>query len=68
MSAQERREKMLEYIKGYIERNGYSPTVREIQVACGLGSTATVQYNLEQMRKTGQVTWIPGLTRTLRVV
>jgi len=47
------RQRILEYIEQYVRENGYAPSMREIQRAVGLHSTATVSYHLQQLREEG---------------
>jgi len=43
--------KILEAIKSAVETQGYPPTMRELGVAAGLTSTASVSYQLESLEK-----------------
>lgn len=45
----EKQMEILEYIKNFTAKNGYSPTVREIGQAVGLSSTSSVQTYLNAM-------------------
>ena len=51
----DKREKILEFLRQFIEANGYSPSVREICAAVGLRSTATVAYHLTALREQGLI-------------
>ncbi len=46
-------ELILSYVNQYIQENGYSPSVREIGAAVGLSSTASVSYQLRQLKEKG---------------
>ena len=46
-------QRILEYIEGYIEKNGYPPSVREIGQAVDLKSTSTVHGHLNRLEKKG---------------
>ncbi len=46
-------ELILSYVNQYIQENGYSPSVREIGAAVGLSSTASVSYQLRQLKQKG---------------
>lgn len=50
-----RRVKILEYIREYYSENGIPPTVRDIQLACGISSTSVVDYNLKQLEESGHI-------------
>ena len=49
------REKILEFVTGFIRENHYAPSVREICAAVGLQSTATVHYHLNALREEGLI-------------
>ena len=44
---------ILNYVKEFIQENGYSPSVREIGAAVGLRSTASVSYHLQALQAKG---------------
>ena len=44
---------ILDYVNHFIQENGYAPSVREIGVAVGLRSTASVSYHLQQLQQKG---------------
>ena len=46
-------ELILSYVNQYMQENGYSPSVREIGEAVGLSSTASVSYQLRQLKQKG---------------
>ncbi|MCX7831771.1 MAG: transcriptional repressor LexA [Actinobacteria bacterium] len=46
-------QKVLEFIKDYLDRNQKTPTVREIASAIGVSSTSTVVYYLRKLEKKG---------------
>ena len=63
-----RQQDVLDWISGYIDTHGYSPTVREIQHAYRWASTESVMCHLRPMMKKGYVIWQDGCSRTLRVI
>jgi len=63
-----RRQQIFEYIKGYVDENNYSPTVREISLAVGLKSTSTVHSHLERLKRDGYIDFIPSSPRTLSIL
>ena len=50
------RENVLDFIRTFRRDNGYSPTVREIALHCGIKSTSVVQYHLNHLEKAGLIT------------
>lgn len=64
-----RQRQIVEYISQFIQRNGYSPTLREIGDAMGLSSLATVHEHIERLIKKGVLRKTQGnKTRGLVVV
>ena len=55
-------------IQSFIDKNGYSPTIREICDLVGLSSTATVYVHLQKMAKKGYITYVPGTARTIKII
>lgn len=55
-------------IQYFIEKNGYSPTVREICKMTGLNSTATVFYHLQILKRKGYISYIETKSRTIRII
>lgn len=50
-----KREQILRFIDTYRRRHGWSPSIREIGAACGMTSTAHVQYYLVQLVELGML-------------
>ena len=44
---------ILDFVNQFVLENGFAPSVREIGVAVGLRSTASVSYHLEQLKNKG---------------
>ncbi|MBQ7308964.1 MAG: transcriptional repressor LexA [Clostridia bacterium] len=63
----EKENEMYRYICESTEANGYSPSVRDIQVALGIKSTATVHAYLNKLEAKGYIQKAQGKSRTLRV-
>ena len=63
MSAQ----RVFDFIESFLERNGYSPTWREIELFTGL-TAPSVQVRLNYLRQKGRIDWVDGQPRTLRII
>lgn len=63
-----RQQSVLDWIAGFIDVHGYSPTVREVAFAFNLKSPNAVTVHLNPLRKKGYVTWVDGQARTIRPV
>ena len=61
------RENILQYIHGFIDERGYSPTVRDILKGCDISSTAVVQYHLDVLEKEGRIHRDPEIFRSIRL-
>lgn len=62
------RDRIFHYIARYTAERGFSPSVREIVLACDISSTSVVTYHLRRLEAEGKITRVPGAPRTLRVV
>ena len=58
---------IFEYVKDTIEKNGYSPSVRDIRSALGIKSTSTVHVYIQKLEEKGLISKEDGKSRTLRV-
>ena len=61
-------EKMLDKIKQYVVRHGYTPTVRELCQEMDLSSTATVQVHLNNLEKKGYIRKEESKNRTIEIL
>ena len=53
MIHEEKLTKVMDYIRKFSEKNGYTPSVREICQQCGIKSTATVHSYIEKLQDRG---------------
>jgi repressor LexA len=71
-SAQEeltvRQAKILQVIKDSVDKNGYAPSMREIGLAAGLASPASVKYQLEILAEKGLIKRAQTKGRALEVM
>ncbi len=63
-----RQERILEFIKDFMEANEMPPTVRDIQMACSISSTSVVDYNLRLLQKEGFIRRRPDVARGIELV
>lgn len=63
----ERQEKILEFIRQRVERDGIAPTIREIGRGCGISSTSVVNYHLNKLKKGGHLQRHADISRGLAV-
>ncbi len=50
-----RHQRVLNFIKEYLEKHGYPPSIREIGEATGISSTSVVTYYLKQLEALGLI-------------
>ncbi|MEK3722289.1 LexA family protein [Paenibacillus sp. FSL H8-0034] len=58
----------LEYIRSFMNKNGYSPTLREISDAMRYGSSSTAFYLVESLEQKGYISKEHGGARTIRLL
>lgn len=61
----EKQRKVLEYLRRFMERHGYAPSVRDIADGCGLKSPPVAQYYLDVLEKKGFIGRIKGVSRSI---
>lgn len=64
----ERQHEILNMINEYINKEGISPTVREICDIAGLKSSATVHRHIKVLQNEGYIQMIKNSPRSMRVV
>jgi repressor LexA len=63
-----KQQRMLEFIREFMAENGFPPTVRDIQYACGISSTSVVDYNLRLMQREGLIRRRPEMARGIELL
>lgn len=61
------RQRIYDYIVGYIIANGFPPTVREICAGVDIVSTGVVNGHLHKMHETGMIELVQYQSRCIRV-
>ena len=51
----QRQEKILGYIREFLQKNGYPPAIRDIQNDLNISSTSVVAYNLKALQEKGKI-------------
>lgn len=54
-SLSQRQERILDYIKNFVQREGYPPAIRQIQEDLKISSTSVVAYNLRALEQKGYI-------------
>ena len=60
--------KILDFIRTFIDRHDYPPSIRQIQEACGISSTSVVDYNLRALEKSGHIRRDREVSRAIEVL
>lgn len=55
------------FIDRHWQEQGYAPTIREISTQFGFASAVGAMCHLTALRKKGYVTWVEGVSRTIRL-
>src|SRR3982751_1145579 len=63
-----RQRQILEFIRDYIDKYGYSPTLGEIAEAMGVSSLATVHEHLQALVKKGIIKKFDGAVRGIELL
>lgn len=63
-----RQKQILDFIKQYIDKYGYSPTLGEIAEAIGVSSLATVHEHLQALAQKGVIKRFEGAVRGIEVL
>lgn len=63
-----KRQRILDFIREFLEENGIPPTVRDIQKACDISSTSVVDYNLKILERDGYLNRRPDVARGIELL
>jgi repressor LexA len=62
------RQRVLKFIRDFVENRGYAPTVRDIMRGCNLSSTAVVQHHLNILEREGHIHRDPEVFRSIQLL
>jgi repressor LexA len=63
----ETRQRIIEFIRSFVEQRGYAPTIGEIQKALRLSSKSLAEYHLKALEEKGVITREREVTRGMEV-
>lgn len=63
-----RQEDVLRFVKEYVKRNQWPPTIGEIAKGLGIASRSTVHSHLGALKAKGYIVIEPGSPRAIRIV
>ncbi|MBI2872377.1 MAG: transcriptional repressor LexA [Chloroflexi bacterium] len=64
----QRQQRILEFIREFLQDNGYPPTIRDIQRGCDVSSTSVVDYNLHILQREGHIRRTAEVSRGLELL
>lgn len=50
-----KQQRILDFVRRFIDEKDYPPSIRDIQIACGISSTSVVDYNLKALERMGYI-------------
>jgi len=60
--------KILDFIRTFIDQHDYPPSIRQIQESCDISSTSVVDYNLRALEKTGHIRRDREVSRAIEIL
>ena len=64
----ERQREVLDFIRAYMEFNGWPPTITEIGAGLGLSSKSTVHYHVQALARKGYIRFGESSAQQMRVL
>jgi len=62
------RPRILNFIRHFLDRRGYAPTVRDIARGCNISTPSVVQYHLNMLEEQGFIRRDPEVFRSIQLV
>ena len=63
-----RQKQIINFINRFISKNGYPPSIRDIQKGCNISSTSVVDYNLKILEERGIIERHAEVSRGIRLL
>jgi len=63
-----RQKEILDFIGYFIDKNGYAPTIKEMQKKIHLSSASTIHQHIQALTSKGYLKKIANLARAIRLV
>ena len=63
-----KQQRILDYLRAFIEEHDYPPSIRQIQEACDISSTSVVDYNLRSLERQGHIRRDREVSRAIEVL
>src|SRR3972149_2368917 len=63
-----RQQKILAFIRRFNDDKEYTPSIRDIQLGCGISSTSVVDYNLKALERMGHIRRDREVSRAIQLL
>ncbi len=63
-----KQQKILQFIREFMRKKDYPPSIRDIQVGCAISSTSVVDYNLRALERQGVIRRDPDISRAIELL
>ena len=60
--------RILNFIRKFLDKRGYAPTVRDIARGCNISTPSVVQYHLNTLERQGYIRRDPEVFRSIQLV
>lgn len=60
--------RVLNFLRSFIDQNGYAPSVRDIAEGCGISNPSIIQHHLNMLEKEGHIRRSRRTSRSLQLV
>ncbi len=64
----DKQQRILSFIREFVEQHDYPPSIRDIQVGCSISSTSVVDYNLRALERAELIRRGKDISRAIRLV
>ena len=64
----DKQQRILDFIRDFVQDHPYPPSVREIQQGCSISSTSVVDYNLRLLQRDGFLRRSPEISRGIELI
>ncbi len=68
MSLSFRQQKIINFIRHFLDDRGYPPSIRDMVAGCGISSTSVVNYNLNILEREGYIRRAPEVSRGIELL
>ena len=64
----DKQERILDFLREFLARHDYPPSIRDIQAGCAISSTSVVDYNLKALEAKGLIQRDREISRGIKLV